>query len=322
MRSTGRSGIVGILVGIGLLAGACSTQRRNVAVNSATPLAKKLDEALHRGKTGPAHYGARVMDLSSGRELYRVDADVPLMPASNGKLAVGAATLDFFGSQHVFRTWLALDGDDLWIVGSGDPGVGDNTIAKKYGGTTMTILDRWADALAARGVKTIKGNLYYYDRVFDEQWTHPSWSKSYITDWYAAPISGLNFNNNCIDVSVKPTRDGEPVTYSVIPPTKGVVIKNECVTGKGKEPDVEREMARNVFTIKGATTHPTTLKDEAEVDTRPVFADALRTRLEKRGIAIAGKTIRADKPLDGNLEPPKGKLVAVHETKMPDALSR
>ena len=40
--------------------------------------------------------------------------------------------------------------------------------------------------------------------------------------------------------------------------------------------------------------------------------------MSKRGITIEGKTIRADKSID----PSKEKLVAVHETKLPDALGR
>jgi D-alanyl-D-alanine carboxypeptidase/D-alanyl-D-alanine-endopeptidase (penicillin-binding protein 4) len=287
-------------------------------------LSAKLDEVLRRGQTGPAKYTARVLDVQSGRELYAVDADTPFMPASNGKIAVSAAALDFFGSDHAFKTYLALDGDDLWLIGTGDPGVGDNTIAKKSGGTTMTVLDEWADALKRRGVTTLTGNLYYYDRELDDELVHPSWSKGYITDWYAAPIAGLNFNNNCIDISVKPTDDGKPVAYSIIPPTKrvGVKLENKVLTGEGKVPDADRELDANVFTITGATTRPMDVKSEAITEPAPFFADALRTHLESKGITIAGETRRASAPLGGTLVPPKAKLVAVHETKMADAISR
>ena len=287
-------------------------------------LSARLDEVLRRGQTGAAKYTARVIDLATGGELYAVDPDTPFMPASNGKLAVGAATLDFFGSDYTFKTWLAIDGQDLWLIGSGDPGIGDNAIAKKSGGTTMTVLDEWADALKRRGVTNLRGNLYYYDRELDDQLTHPSWSKGYITDWYAAPIAGLNFNNNCIDISVKPTSPGQPAEYTIIPPTRnvGVRVVNKVVTGRGDTPDAEREIESNVFTITGATTRPMDLKSEAIKDPAPFFADALRTHLESKGITIAGQTLRAPAPLNGKLVPPKAKVVAVHETKMSDAISR
>lgn len=303
---------------------ACASQRRSEPQpQTSASLGSQLDEALGRGKTGAGHYTARVIDLASGRELYSVDADTPYMPASNGKLAPGAATLDFYGADYPMKTYLAVDGADLWLIGTGDPGIGDNMLAKKTGGTTMTVLDDFAVALKKRGISEIRGNLYYYDRAFDDQWTHPSWSKSYITDWYAAAISGLNFNNNCIDVSVKPTKTGEPVTYTVIPPTKGVQIVNKCVTGSaGDAPDVDRKVDADVFTVTGATTKPVDIKSEAVVNPGEFFADALRTHLASKGITIAGETRRAEKPLGESLAPPASKIVAVHETRLADALKR
>jgi D-alanyl-D-alanine carboxypeptidase/D-alanyl-D-alanine-endopeptidase (penicillin-binding protein 4) len=64
------------------------------------------------------------------------------------------------------------------------------------------------------------------------------------------------------------------------------------------------------------------LKSEAILEPAPFAADALRTHLESKGITIDGQTRRASAPLNGKLVPPKNKLVATHETKMADALSR
>ena len=317
MNRIRRRSLLAALLAVPLALCACASQKA-----PDVPLPAQLDQALGRGHTGAAHYTARVVDLSTGRELYSVEADTPYLPASNGKLAVSAATLDFFGSDVAFKTYLAVDGQDLWLIGGGDPGCGDNLIAKKSGGTTMTVLDDFAEALKKRGVSEVRGNLYYYDRAFDDQLTHPSWSKGYITDWYAAPISGLNFNNNCIDVSVKPTSPGEPVTYTVIPPTKGVQIVNKCMTGKGDAPDLDRKLDANVFTISGATTKPVDIKSEAVTNPGAFFADALRTHLASKGITIAGESRRADKPLGGSEIPPADKVVAVHETRVTDSLKR
>ena len=113
----------------------------------------------------------------------------------------------------------------------------------------MTLLDQWADACSpSRGIERIKGDLVYYDRTFDDEWLCPSWSRGYITDRYAAPISGLNFNNNCIDLTIKPT-EGWPVTYKVTPPTRDVKVHVQCKTGEGRSPDVDRENDRNLFIV-------------------------------------------------------------------------
>lgn len=309
---------VAVLLAAPLFLTACTS----TAKPAKDALSDRLDAALDRGKTGDAHYTARVVDLSSGKELYAVDIDEPFIPASNGKIAVSAATLDFFGADHEFKTYLAIDGQDLWLIGTGDPGAGDNTIAKKSGGTTMTLLDNFAAALKKRGISRINGNLYYYDRALDDEWIHPSWSKSYITEWYAAPISGLNFNNNSIDISVKPTTEGKPVDFAVVPPTHGVKIENKCVTGQGDAPDVERKLDAPDYTIIGATTKPVDIKSEAVTNPGLFFADALRTHLNARGIPVAGQIVRAEKPLDGKLIPSPDKTVAVAETRLSDGLNR
>jgi D-alanyl-D-alanine carboxypeptidase/D-alanyl-D-alanine-endopeptidase (penicillin-binding protein 4) len=310
---------------------ACSSQRATPPAQSSVTsqqdnqqLAEALDQALGRGQISPAHYTARVIDPETGRELYAVDSDTPYMPASNGKIAVGAATLDFFGSNHTFKTYLAMDGDDLWLIGTGDPGTGDNSIAKRYGGTTMTVLDDFAFALRQRGITHIKGNFYFYDRADEAQTINPTWSRGYLTAWYAAPISGLNFNNNCIDVTVNPTSDGQPVEFSVVPPTTdtGITIANHCITGKGQAPSLDRELDSNQFTISGKASKKTALKSEAIQHPGPFFADALRTRLQAAGITIDGQTQRAPEPLGGSLTPPPEKIVAVHESKLTDCLHR
>ena len=86
------------------------------------------------------------------------------------------ATLDRFGPEHTFDTYLAMDGDDLWVIGTGDPSLGDPKIAKKKGESQLAAFDRWAEALKAKGVTEVKGKLYYYDGAFESQTVNPSWS--------------------------------------------------------------------------------------------------------------------------------------------------
>src|SRR5262245_6086686 len=173
---------------------ACSSQK-----GPDPKLAEHLDPVLHGLGDSGAIYAARVVELPSQRELYSYRADEPMMPASNGKLANGASALDHFGPNHRFKTYLAIDVDDLWLIGTGDPSCGDERLAQKYGQTTVTMLDQFAAALRAKGISQIKGDLYFYDGTFDKEWINPGWSKGYLTDYYAAPVSGLNFNTNCVD---------------------------------------------------------------------------------------------------------------------------
>jgi N-acetylmuramoyl-L-alanine amidase len=317
-----------------------TTQPTRIAEKPADPaieLGMRLDRILRRLHKGDVHYVSRVIDLSDGRELYARDIDKPVLPASNGKLAVSAATLDRFGSSHTFKTYLAMDSGDLWLIGTGDPACGDGRIAKAHGGTTTTMLDKWADALKAKGVERIRGNLYYYAGTFDDETVHPSWSRSFLTDWYAAPVTGLNFNDNCVDITVKPTTKGEPAEYVVVPPVTNIKVVNGIVSAEpiaavaGGEGDasadrstakIDREQDADVYTLSGAVGKSTELESKPVTDPAAFFADALRTHLASRGITIDGETKRADKPLAGLAVPPTDKIVAVHETSMPDAIGR
>src|SRR6266566_6243090 len=138
-------------------------------------LGAKLDPIF---QASGADVGVRIVDLNSGRELYARQADRPMMPASNMKLVTTATALDLFGPEYHFQTRLAMSGEDLYLIGVGDPGLGDPTISGWYKHKPTDDFEGFAQALAARGMMRIKGALYYDDWALDAQWIHPSWSKS------------------------------------------------------------------------------------------------------------------------------------------------
>jgi serine-type D-Ala-D-Ala carboxypeptidase/endopeptidase (penicillin-binding protein 4) len=319
-RDHHRAGGIVVTLVVALLAGltGCASQKH---AGHDPQLAAKLDEVLSRRAESGAIYSARVVDLSNGRELYARDADRPVIPASNMKLPVSAAALDRFGPDHVFKTYLKFDGQNLWLIGTGDPGPGDPRIAAANGDKPTSMFDRWAEALKSQGIASIPGRLYYYDGALDRQWTHPAWSRSFLVDWYAAPLSGLNFNDNCIDVKIRPTKVGEPVAWEVTPPVKTIRIINESVTSADKhDPEIARRQDENVFTLKGPATRPAELESKPVTDAGAFFADAMRTHLEASGVSIVGATERANPPAE-MLDEQTG-LVAVHETKMSDVMWR
>ncbi len=284
-------------------------------------LARQLDEILNRRASTGAIVTARVVELPAGREVYALNCDVPFTPASNMKILVSATGLDMFGLDHTFKTYLAVDGDDLWLIGTGDPGFGDPRLAKRRGATATGVFDEWAAALEQRGLTRIAGSLYYYDGALDAEWVHPAWGAS-VLHWYGAPVSGLNFNDNCVDITIEPTEAGQPVRYAVAPPVTDVTVINECVTADKHEPTIEKLTGSNMYKLGGTCAKTEELKSKPVESPGAFAADALRTHLAARGITIAGETRRADAPLGGTIPPPADALVAVHETNMRDILGR
>jgi D-alanyl-D-alanine carboxypeptidase/D-alanyl-D-alanine-endopeptidase (penicillin-binding protein 4) len=311
-----------LLLMLAALAGCGS--RTATAPESGQTLEQRLDAVLNRKASTGAIVAARVIDLESGRELYARAIDEAMIPASNMKLFTTAAGLDSLGAEHSFKTYLAMDGEDLWVIGTGDPATGDPRLAKAAGKKPTAMFDDWAEALKARGVSRI-ASVKYYDRALDEQWVHPSWSKSFLVDWYAAPVAGLNFNDNCIDIKVSPAEVGQAAKLEVMPPTKAVRIENKIVSAAKDAKDapaakIDRAQSANVFTLTGATTRPVELESKPVTDPGAFFVDAMRTHLASKGIEISGESRRVEKFDPSLLSAPK--LVAVHETSMKDLLNR
>ncbi len=284
-------------------------------------LTAQLDEVLGSLSDTGAVYTARVVELSTGRELYAHDIDVPFTPASNMKIPVTAAGLDLFGTQHTFKTYLAKEGGDLWIIGTGDPGTGDPRLAKLKGGNTVTMLDQWADKLIQHHIGTV-GDIYYYEGALDNQLVHDSWGES-VLHWYGAPVSGLNFNDNCVDITITPTFSGKPVSYTVMPPVSCITVNNKCITKRPRcRPAIIKLPDGNVYEIDGGCRIKTELKSKPVDNPGEFFADAFKTHLEKRGIKVTGRLKSADAPLGRAIPPDRSKVIAVHETSMINVLSR
>jgi serine-type D-Ala-D-Ala carboxypeptidase/endopeptidase (penicillin-binding protein 4) len=286
-------------------------------------LAAQLDPVLDRYVDKGAVIHARVIELPGRREIYARRIDAPCAPASNFKLLTSAAGLDMFGPDHRFKTYLAMDGDDLWLIGTGDPGCGDYRLAKAAGQTPVAMLEEWAKVLQQRGIRQIKGDIVYDDSVFESLLrVHPTWPKGWLLHWYAAPTTGLNFNDNSVDIIIFPTDPGKPVRYEVMPPTANVKVINECVTGTKNGPTIVKLVEGDIYKLGGTCSEKTELKSKPVGDPGAFFADALRTQLAARGITVTGRIRRAESRLGGVMPPPAEKVIAVHETRMSDVLSR
>lgn len=305
---------VSLLVG---LAGCSATQTIHDPV-----LCSQLGEILNRNADTGAMISARVVDLASGTELYASNEDVAVMPASNMKLVTSSTGLDLLGPDYKFETYLARDGDDLWIIGTGDPAVGDNPLAKRRGGTTMTVFDDWVKALKQKGINHVSGDLVYYEGAFDAYHFHDTWDHDDLVHWYAAPVSGLNFNDNCVDITINPTTDGQPVSYTVTPPYDDVVVVNECITGKDEEPTINRMPHANVVVIGGGCSKTKALKSKPVTDPGEFFAGAFRRHLANSGIVVDGEVRSSPTRLGDSLIPTADAIIATHTTTMPEVLWR
>src|ERR1700761_1655522 len=87
------------------------------------------------------------LDASQGKMIYSSQANVPHTPASNLKIITTSDALAKLGPDFKFHTRLLQRGNDLVIVGDGDPTFGDSDLNEHTYSSPSAVLEKWAAAL-------------------------------------------------------------------------------------------------------------------------------------------------------------------------------
>ncbi len=285
----------------------------------AAQLAKLLDRLPH----AQTQVSAAVMSLPNGKIIYHRNADVVLIPASNQKIIVGAVALGRLLPIQHFETKLALRGDDLVIIGGGDPGLGDPKLAAQHGRAPTDAFADWAKLLTQRGLSKINGDIIVDDTVFDQRWVHDTWEKEDLAKWYAAPVGGLNFNDNCIEVTVWPSAAEQLTRYAVFPKTDWIEIDNRCKAGGANKPWIHRPGEEPIYQLRGRCSRRSELQSVAVTDPGIFTGEVFKAVLESYGIEVSGQ-VRRERPYGGPTAEPgsKSEIIATVTTPVTDVVTR
>ncbi len=213
-----------------------------------------------------------------------------------------AVALDVLGAGFSFRTVCAVDGDRLVVIGDGDPGLGDPKLCQARGEDVTSVFQRWADLLRAKGITDLPGGLVIDASIFDDVLVHPTWEKDDLQKWYAAPVAGLNFNDNCVDITIRPAEQADaPVLWSVSPPNDLVRIVNNCTSGGSRNPVLHHPYDTFEYRISGQCSKRWPFVSVSFPDPGLLFASALRLAFAERGVSIGPKVVREPvRSPDGN----------------------
>ncbi len=258
-----------------------------------------------------------------GRIVFDRNGERLFVPASTAKLvvtAVAAALLppDFRFRTSVYATAPVVRGTvagDLVLYGRGDP-----MLSARYFPSRFAAFDELADSLRKRGVTRIAGNVVGDASYFDSVVVHRSWQAYDLNWWYAAPVTALAFNDNCVDFVIEPGPVGQPPVIALEPDLGVVRFTNRAVTvlpDEAETLDFDREPGTNDVWAAGD------LPSDASPDTEhfavrdaPAWAAAaFRSSLERHGIRVDGTTretfdsaafalARARGPLAEHVSPP------------------
>ena len=188
---------------------------------------QRTEAALSAAGPDKGAWGVLVTDAATGEILYARNADSYFMPASNAKLFSTALALAELGSDYRVRTTVAssappddagvLNGD-LVLIGRGDANLSNRKFPfekkEDRDGPPEKVLAEFADAVAARGVKEITGDVVADDSFFQHEKFPSGWLVDDILWSYGGAVSAIAVNDNTFALQLRPgAADGDPARY-------------------------------------------------------------------------------------------------------------
>jgi D-alanyl-D-alanine carboxypeptidase/D-alanyl-D-alanine-endopeptidase (penicillin-binding protein 4) len=278
-----------------------------VPAASAQSLAVRLDHRLDAPGLEHLWWGVEVTD-TAGRELFARNAERLFMPASNAKLVVSIVANALLGPGYAVRTSVYGNGPvvngvlqgDLILYGRGDPTfsrhcyAADTTRPGTCDSSASDRMQHLARQLRQRGIRAVAGNLIGDGSYFEAEQIHPAWESYDLGWWYAAPVSGLGFNDNSLDFHELPgDSTGAPAKLILSPDIGALAVDDRAETGPPgarRTFDIFRSRDGLVYTATGVLPMHSAPKDEsaAILDPDRYAALALRHELLAVGIVVRG----------------------------------
>lgn len=277
------------------------------AKKAAAKFAQRAEALLGSGPAGKGEWGLMIVDAESGETLYQQNADRYFVPASNMKLFTTALALAKLGPEYRFHTTLETSGTissdgvltgNVALVGRGDPNLSNRKfpyeLKEEFDGPPLKALIELADALAAKGVKEISGDVVGDDSFFPRERYPSGWEINDMVWEYGAAISSIVVGDNTVALTLTPGEQaGSPVQAAVTPATPDFVVENNVVTSPAdlkSDLTLTRDPGANLVVVKGtlpANGAPRKLVLAIEEPAQHAAA-VLKRLLEERGIKIRG----------------------------------
>ena len=257
----------------------CSTHPRLFSNEGSLILKRKINRLIVSSELG-ATMGISIVSLKTGKPIYELNSEKLLMPASNNKLFTCAAALDFLGKDFFFFTNVLAQNENAILQGGGDPDL------------TVKDLDSLAYAVSKK-VDSID-TLFLDDTFLDSVYFGNGWMWDEGPWWYAAPISALSVNDNCIDFYVQPGKEGQNAIINYFPNTNYISFQNQSLTVEKntnlKKLKIDRDWSdkKNNFSVTGEIFYKKELDTlRRNIHDPTMFTGVLfKEMLEKHGLEI------------------------------------
>jgi D-alanyl-D-alanine carboxypeptidase/D-alanyl-D-alanine-endopeptidase (penicillin-binding protein 4) len=285
-------------------------------------LCEKISHLISDPNLFNAQVGIYISSLDKDEMIFASNDHKLFISASNMKIFTTASALLRFEPGFRYKTRLyhtsrlgngMIEGD-LIVRGSGDP-----TLAARFSnGDSRNFFRAWADSLQKLGIRQIMGDLVGDESYFLTEPLGYGWGWDDEPFWYAAQISALSFNDNCIEVSVTAGDEiGNPPQINMSPTSTYFSVDNKAIT---TEPDsvrtlfLTRPRKENKVLIRNQIplNKPHYTKSLSVEHPASLFMHVLKEVFEEKGIIVKGniKTVS----LPGKIKYDNLSLVLTHKS--------
>ncbi|MBI4833907.1 MAG: D-alanyl-D-alanine carboxypeptidase/D-alanyl-D-alanine-endopeptidase [Planctomycetes bacterium] len=268
-------------------------------------MGEKISRLVSKYHLSKAKIGIKAVSLNDNKVICDKNSGTPLMPASNLKVFTTGAALCLLGPDFKYETTLyrqgpVIDGalkGNLIVKSNGNP----NISGRFYNGNSTAVFEEWVKILKKLGINRVEGNIIIDDTAFDREYLVCSWPENQLSAWYCAPVGGVSFNDNCIDITVYYNDKKDEVSYRLEPNTDYVTIINDCSSttrSSNHAVSLRRKESTNTIVISGRFyIHAEPYKESITIENPPLYFGTVlkETFSRKKSIPVLGEIKLTDK---------------------------
>lgn len=270
----------------------------HAAITNSDQLGTEINRII-RSVDPNLNVGVAVKSMKYNDTLYTYNEHRLFKPASTLKVLTAEAALLHLGAAYTFPTRFYSDAKtisngtlqgNLYLAMSGDPSL------------TYEDLAGLMEALKARGLQRVSGNVYIDLTAYDDNHYGPGLPENDKNYCYAAPISASIVNKNCLSFSISPNRTvGYPARIVESTRYGYSTIENEVITKPASARSCSIRVSSNPE--KGVTVSGCMPKGRYSQDVTAIISETkgynkslVRSMFRNHGITISGQIILKKMP--------------------------
>ncbi|HKK81654.1 MAG TPA: D-alanyl-D-alanine carboxypeptidase, partial [Prolixibacteraceae bacterium] len=145
-----------------------------------------------------------VANTLTGEELFSVNPELSITPASIQKLITSATALEIMGPDYTFSTRVGYNGTikdkvlngDLIIMPGGDPTLG----SPYFSNNKNKFLSHWAKQIKKAGIDSVTGNIVVSTGLYTDQDVPQTWIWEDLGNYFGAAAQSTALYDNTFEI--------------------------------------------------------------------------------------------------------------------------